>query len=102
MTITSKKSLGKLFPIALLILITLFGTYAFAGEADTAFKGFYDFVNNMVVGYVGKGVALIALIGGAVGSGISGKMTLLVGGFVIAAALFFGPTIIKALLTATI
>ncbi len=102
MTITSKKSLGKLFPIALLLLITLFGAYAFAGTSDTAFKDFYDFVHNMIGGYVGKAVALIALIGGAVGAGLSGKMTLLVGGFVIAAALFFGPTIVAALLTATI
>ncbi len=86
-----------------MLLGMLFATpMAFAGNTGNEFNSFYTYLLGLAQGFLGKAIAIAAMIVGALLSLAKGNpMPVLVGiGFAI--FLQYGPTVVTGILTATV
>ena len=94
------RNLTVLAPVAL--ILALGATTAFAGTTGAEFQTMYTTLLNWATGYLGKAIALAAFILGA-GVGIARSSPIpALAGVVFALFMVYVPTIIEAIMTATI
>lgn len=83
-------------------LLLLLTGLALAGTTGTEFQVFYQLVTDWMGGYLGRGLALLAVLIG-VGSGIfRGSLMLALIGIGVAMVLFVAPNVINGILGAAI
>lgn len=83
-------------------LLTLVTGFVLAGTTGTEFQIFYQLVTDWMGGYLGRGLALLAVLIG-VGVGIfRGSLMLALTGIGVAMVLFVAPNVINGILAATI
>ena len=94
------RQITVLAPVAL--ILALGATTAFAGTTGAEFQTMYTTLLNWATGYLGKAIALAAFILGA-GVGIARSSPIpALAGVVFALFMVYVPTIIEAIMTATI
>ena len=94
------RKITVLAPVAL--ILALGATTAFAGTTGAEFQTMYTTLLNWATGYLGKAIALAAFILGA-GVGIARSSPIpALAGVVFALFMVYVPTIIEAIMTATI
>ena len=80
----------------------LTGGAVIAGTTGTEFQGFFDMMNNWATGYLGKGIAMAALVFGA-GVGVAKQdITPAIIGVVFALVFTVGPGVITGMMSAVI
>ncbi|KPK51088.1 MAG: hypothetical protein AMS22_11460 [Thiotrichales bacterium SG8_50] len=91
---------------SVLTILAIFGlvaaSSAMAGTTGVEFQAFSDWLNAAVNGFLGRALAVSALIGGVLFAIARNSVMPGVAGLIVGVFLFYAPTILNALFTAVI
>jgi conjugal transfer pilus assembly protein TraA len=95
-------SLKSKVTVLLAMVAVMSANMAHAGTTGVEFQGFFDLISGWTSGYLGKGIALAALLLGAAGGLVKGTMMPALVGVGFALLFTVGPGVITGMMTAVI